>query len=104
GGVSGAYFGAALGVLLLALLSITSRAEFPLANAVKTLLSFVVNMLAALAYALFAPVAWWHALVIAIASTAGGYLGGTVARRIPVLTLRLVTAALGLVAFVNLVR
>ncbi|MDQ1703077.1 MAG: uncharacterized protein QOF57_2329 [Frankiaceae bacterium] len=104
GGVYGAYFGAALGVLLLALLSITSRAEFPLANAVKTLLAFIVNMLAALAYAVFAPVAWWPALVIAIASTAGGYLGGTVARRIPVLVLRLVTAALGLVAFVTLLR
>jgi len=104
GGMYGAYFGAALGVLVLALLSIASRAEFALANAVKTLLAFVINAIAALAYAVFAPVAWWHALVIAVASTAGGYLGGSVARRIPVLVLRLVTAALGLVAFVTLVR
>ncbi|MDQ1682918.1 MAG: uncharacterized protein QOC60_1801 [Frankiaceae bacterium] len=102
--VYGAYFGAAMGVLLLALLSISSRAEFPLANAVKTLLSFIVNVLAALAYAVFAPVAWWQALVVAVASLAGGYLGGTVARRIPVLVLRLATAALGLVAFVTLIR
>jgi uncharacterized membrane protein YfcA len=102
--VYGAYFGAAMGVLLLALLSISSRAEFPLANAVKTLLSFIVNVLAALAYAVFAPVAWWQALVVAVASLAGGYLGGTVARRIPVLVLRLATAALGHVAFVTLIR
>jgi uncharacterized membrane protein YfcA len=49
-------------------------------------------------------VAWWQALVVAVASLAGGYLGGTVARRIPVLVLRLATAALGLVAFVTLIR
>ena len=101
-GVYGAYFGAAMGVLLLALLSVASRAEFALANAVKTALSFVVNILAAIAYAVFAPVAWWHALVIALASTAGGYLGGSLARRIPVVVLRLATAALGAVAFVTL--
>ena len=102
-GVYGAYFGAALGVLLLALLSITSRAPFPLANAVKTRLAFVINLLAAIAYAVLAPVVWWAALVVAVSSTAGGYLGGRVARRIPVPVLRLLTAGLGVVAFVVLV-
>ena len=102
GGIYGAYFGAAMGVLLLALLSIVSRAEFPLANAVKTALSLVVSVIAALAYAVFAPVAWWHALVIGVASTAGGFLGGSLARRIPVLVLRLATAALGAIAVVTL--
>lgn len=104
GGVYGAYFGAALGVLLLALLSITSRAPFKLANAVKTRLSFVINLLAAIAYAVLAPVVWWAALTVAVSGTAGGYLGGRVARRVPVLVLRLVTAALGAVAFVTLMR
>ncbi len=104
GGVYGAYFGAALGVLLLALLSIASRAEFALANAVKTLLALVVNAVAAFAYSVFAPVAWWQALVIAVASTAGGSIGGSVARHIPVPALRLFTAVLGLVAFVTLMR
>jgi uncharacterized membrane protein YfcA len=100
--VYGAYFGAALGVMLVALLSITSRAEFPLANAVKTLLSFLINLIAGLAYAVLAPVAWLPALVVAVTSTAGGYVGGSVARRIPVVVLRLVTAALGLVAAATL--
>ena len=103
GGAYGAYFGAALGVLLLALFSITSRAAFPLANAVKTRLAFVINLIAAIAYAVLAPVEWWAALVVAVSSTGGGYLGGRLARRIPVLALRLLTAALGAVAFVVLV-
>jgi uncharacterized membrane protein YfcA len=102
--IYGAYFGGALGVLLLALLSIASRADFVLTNAVKALLSLVINVVAALAYAAFAPVVWQAALALAVTSTAGGYLGGTVARHIPVIWLRLVTAALGLVAFVTLVR
>jgi uncharacterized membrane protein YfcA len=104
GGVYGAYFGAALGVLLLALLAMTSRAAFAHANAVKTRLSFVVNVIAAAAFAILAPVAWLPAGVIAVSSTAGGFLGGTLARRIPVGVLRAVTAALGLIAFVRLVR
>jgi uncharacterized membrane protein YfcA len=104
GGVYGAYFGAALGVLVLALLSITSRATFAHANAVKTRLSFVVNVIAAAAFAILAPVAWGPAGVIAVTSTAGGFLGGTAARRIPVRVLRGVTAVLGLIAFVRLVR
>jgi uncharacterized membrane protein YfcA len=100
--VYGAYFGAALGVMLVALLSITSRAEFALSNAVKTLLSFAINLVAGLAYAALAPVAWWAALVVAVTSTAGGYVGGSVARRIPVVVLRLITAALGLIAAATL--
>lgn len=104
GSLYGAYFGAALGVLLLALLSVCSRADFPLANAVKTRLSFVVNLVAGLLFAVLAPVHWGFALVLAVTSSAGGYLGGGAARRVPVPVLRGATAALGVATAVSLVR
>ncbi|MEP7054568.1 MAG: sulfite exporter TauE/SafE family protein, partial [Actinomycetota bacterium] len=46
GGVYGAYFGAAYGVVLLALFAVTSAATWPVANAVKTLLSLAINVIA----------------------------------------------------------
>src|SRR5205085_141715 len=66
--VYGAYFGAALGVLLLALLSLTSAADFPLANAVKARIALVVNLVAAVAYAIASPIAWQYAAVLAVTS------------------------------------
>lgn len=103
GGVYGAYFGGALGVMLLAVLGVTSRAEYGLANAVKTSLSFVINVLAAGLFAVLAPVAWGAAGVVAVASLVGGYAGGRVAQRVPVPVLRGFTAVLGLAAVVSLV-
>ncbi|MCW2667492.1 MAG: hypothetical protein JWN57_2454, partial [Frankiales bacterium] len=100
--VYGAYFGAALGVLLLAVLGVASRAEYGLANAVKTSLSFVINLLAAGLFAVLAPVAWGAAGVLAVASLVGGYAGGRAARRVPVPVLRGATAVLGLAAVVSL--
>lgn len=104
GSLYGAYFGAALGVLLLALLGLCSRAPWPLANAVKTRLSFVVNLVAAGLFVCLAPVAWSFVLILAVTSSVGGYLGGDVARRIPVPVLRAFTAVLGVVAAVTLWR
>lgn len=104
GGVYGAYFGAAYGVVLLAAFAVTSAAAWPVANAVKTLLSLAINVTAAVAYLALAPVSLSHALVLAAGSLLGGYLGGDVARRVPVGALRAFTALLGATAFVILVR
>ena len=86
--VYGAYFGAGLGVLLLGVLGIFLAEQLRRINALKNVLSLVINAVALVAFGLFGPVAWEAVLVIAAASLAGGFLGARVARRIPSAVLR----------------
>ena len=95
--VYGAYFGAGLGVVLLGLLGVFLAERLARVNALKNVLSTVVNVVALVAFGLFGPVAWEAVLVIAAASLAGGYLGGRVASRIPATALRAAVVAYGVV-------
>ena len=95
--VYGAYFGAGLGVVLLGLLGVFLAERLARVNALKNVLSAVVNVVALVAFGLFGPVAWEAVLVIAVASLAGGYLGGRVAGRIPAEALRAAVVAYGVV-------
>lgn len=96
GGLYGAYFGAALGVMLLAALGVLLPDDLQRLNALKGLLSLVVAVLAALVFAIFGPVHWAAALVLAVTSYAGGHGGGAVARRLPAAALRLGVAVFGI--------
>lgn len=100
--VYGAYFGAGLGVVLLGLLGVFLAEPLARVNALKNVLSTVVNVVALVAFGLFGPVAWEAVLVIATASLAGGYLGGSVASRIPANALRAAVVAYGVVVAVIL--
>ena len=102
--VYGAYFGAGLGVLLLGLLGVFLVETLQRVNALKNVLSLVINTVALLAFGLFGPVAWDAALVVAIASLVGGYLGARVARRIPAKVLRTLVVVYGVVVAVALLR
>ena len=102
--VYGAYFGAGLGVLLLGLLGVFLVERLQRVNALKNVLSLVINTVALLAFGLFGPVAWDAVLVVAIASLIGGYLGARVARRIPAKVLRALVVAYGVVVAVALLR
>jgi uncharacterized membrane protein YfcA len=84
----GAYFGAGLGVLLLGVLGIFLAEQLRRINALKNVLSLVINAVALVAFGVFGPVAWEAVLVIAATSLTGGYLGARVARRIPSVLLR----------------
>ena len=105
GAVYGAYFGAGLGVLLLGLLGILLHERLQRINALKNVLSLVINAVALVAFSLFGPVAWEAAAVVAVASLAGGFLGARVASRLPANALRAAVVAYGVVvAGVLLVR
>ena len=93
--VYGGYFGAGLGIMLLAILAVGLEDSLQRLNALKGLLSLVVAVLAAVFFALFGPVHWDAAGVMAVASFAGGHAGVAVARRIPDQALRLAIVALG---------
>ena len=88
GAVYGGYFGAGLGIMLLAILGAFLPDDLQRLNALKGLLSLVVAVVSALVVAVFGPVAWGPALVMAGASLVGGHLGVGVARRLPEPALR----------------
>jgi uncharacterized membrane protein YfcA len=97
GGVYGGYFGAGLGIMLLALLGVMIDDDLQRLNALKGVLSLVVSIAAALVLAVFGPVDWPACAVIAVASLAGGRLGVGVARRLPPAVLRWSVVAYGVV-------
>lgn len=86
--IYGAYFGAGLGVLLLGLLGVFLVERLQVVNALKNVVSVVVNAVAVVAFGIFGPVAWEAVLVVALASLTGGYLGGRLAGRVPSRLLR----------------
>jgi uncharacterized membrane protein YfcA len=93
--VYGGYFGAGLGIMLLAILAIGLEDSLHRLNALKGLLSLVVAVVAAVFFALFGPVHWDAAGVMAVASFAGGHVGVGLARRISERALRLGIIVIG---------
>lgn len=94
--IYGGYFGAAAGVLLLALLLRTSHSSLAKANATKNVLLGVANTVAAAIFVFLAPVDWAAALPLGIGCLIGSRLGPIVVRRTPVALLRWVIGASGL--------
>jgi uncharacterized protein len=95
--VYGGYFGAGLGIMLLAVLALTLDDRLQRLNALKGLLSFVIGAASVAYFALFGPVRWGAAAIMAVASFAGGQAGVLVARRLPASVLRGVVIAFGVV-------
>ncbi|HEX7123695.1 MAG TPA: sulfite exporter TauE/SafE family protein [Gemmatimonadaceae bacterium] len=95
--VYGAYFVAGLGILVLAFLGIFLRDDLQRLNALKGLLSVFINGVSAAYFALFGPLVWPVAAVMAVASWIGGYLGVSLARRLSPTVLRLVVLAFGVI-------
>ena len=103
-GVYGGYFGAAQGVLLVGLLGALLPESLQRVNGLKNVLSAVVNSVAAVTFLIVAPQAVdpLVALLIAIGSIAGGFIGAGVGRRLPPKVLRAVIIVVGLGAIVRL--
>jgi len=96
------YFGAAAGVLLLALLLVVTGEPLARSNALKNLLLGSANAVAAVGFAAFGPVHWGAALPLAAGFLGGGRLGPVVVRRAPVRPLRVLIALAGLGLAVHL--
>ncbi len=101
-GVYGGFFGAAQGVLLIAILGVLLDESLPRVNAAKNLLSLIVNAVAATVFVLVSHVAWEAAALIAIGSIIGGQLGARLGRRVPAPVLRGLVVIVGVVAIVAL--
>jgi hypothetical protein len=101
-GIYGGYFGAAQGVILIALLAILVEDDLQRLNGLKNLIATVINGVAALIFIAFAPVAWVPAILLAIGSTIGGQLGAFVGRRFSPLVLRGAIVLIGTIVAVRL--
>lgn len=95
--VYGGFFGAGLGIMMLASLGLTEGDDFHRLNAMKTLLSVVIALIAIVVFAGGGVIAWTHALVMILAVGLGGYLGVQAARRFPQSAVRGFVIAVGLV-------
>ncbi len=102
--VYGGYFGAAQGVVYVALLSLLLLEDLQVANAVKNVLATVVNAVAAATFVLFAQPDWAVVGLIALGSTVGGQFGARVGRRLPPRVLRGVIVIVGVVAIASVLR
>ncbi len=103
-GVYGGYFGAAQGVLLMAVLGIGLSETMQRNNATKNVLALLVNLVAAVLFVLVADINWSVAGLIAVGSVVGGQLGATVGRRLPPWALRAVIVVVGVAALTQFLR
>lgn len=91
----GGFFGAGMGIMMIASLAISGRTQVLEINAIKSLLSSMIYSVAALTFVL-AGVVHWPALLIMLPGTiAGGYCGGLFARRLPDRWLRALVILIG---------
>jgi uncharacterized membrane protein YfcA len=103
-GVYGGYFGAAQGVLLLAVLGISLDDDLQRHNAVKNVLATVANLVSGVVFAFVAPISWAVVLLIAAGSVAGGVVGARLGRRLSPTVLRAVIVVVGIAAIAELLR
>jgi uncharacterized protein len=101
-GVYGGYFGAAQGILLLAILGVALAQDLQRTNALKNVLAGLVNGVAGVYFMFAAHVEWGPVAIIAVASIAGAQLGARYGRRLPPPALRGIIVAVGIFAIVRL--
>jgi uncharacterized membrane protein YfcA len=81
--IYGGYFGAGMGILMLAILSFSGLPSFNAANGVKNVLSVAINGVALVPFALAKVVDWKFAIPMALIALLGGYAGARFFRRLP---------------------
>ena len=96
------YFGAGSGVMVLALLLLTTDSELPKANARKNMLIGAAAVVSAAAFAVFGPVDWAAAAPLGAGMFIGSMLGPRVTRRLPAAVLRWLIALLGITLAIQL--
>ncbi|MBN9069345.1 MAG: sulfite exporter TauE/SafE family protein [Rhizobiales bacterium] len=94
--IYGGFFGAGMGIMMLATLGLTETGDYHKLNALKNMLSIVVAAVAIIVFASGGVVTWLAALIMVPAVALGGYFGVWSARRVPQLAVRIFVIAVGL--------
>ena len=92
----GGFFGAGMGIMMLASLGIATGGDYHRLNALKNFLAIVIAAVAIVVFSAAGAVAWYHAAVMVPGCALGGYIGIAVARRVPQAVLRWIVVAAGL--------
>jgi uncharacterized protein len=101
-GVYGGYFGAAQGIMLLAILTLSLDDELQRLNALKVVLAGIVNLVSGIVFVIVADIAWLPAVLIAAGSIIGAVIGARWGRRLSPRVLRGVIVVVGILAIVHL--
>jgi hypothetical protein len=101
-GIYGGYFGAAQGIILIALLGIFVLDDLQRLNATKNVLAMTVNLVASVVFVFATHIDWAVVACIAAGSIVGGQLGATFGRRLDPRALRVVIVIVGLTALIRL--
>jgi len=95
--IYGGFFGAGMGIMLLAALALMGNGDFHRANATKNVVALLAQSVAVIIFIIGGLVRWPQAIVIMLAAIAGGYLGVLLARRVPETIVRATVVAVGAV-------
>lgn len=101
-GLYGGYFGAAQGILLLAILTLSLDDQLQRLNALKVVLTGLVNLVSGTVFIVVAQIAWLPTVLIAGGSIVGAVIGARGGRRLPPRALRAVIVVVGIGAIVRL--
>jgi uncharacterized membrane protein YfcA len=101
-GLYGGYFGAGIGILMLAALSVLGLNDIHEMNSLKVVLGGSVNGIAAVYFIWARMVYWPYVVMMAIAAILGGYLGAGTARKMGRATVRRIVILIGLGMAVSL--
>lgn len=93
--IYGGFFGAGMGIMMLAVLGLTTGGSYHHLNALKNLLAMVIAAVAIIVFVGGGVVAWPQAIIMIPAGAAGGYAGVWLARRVPQTIMRVLVVAVG---------
>lgn len=94
--VYGGYFGAGIGILMLAALGIMGMGDIHQMNALKTVLAALINLVATGYFVASGLIVWPQALVMTVGATIGYYAAARMALGIPQSVVRGIAAAIGM--------
>ncbi len=101
-GLYGGYFGAGMGILMLAALGLIGLTDMHQMNGLKNVLAVCINGIAAIYFALSGAVVWRDVLVLALGTIVGGFLGARIAHRFGRTFVRRAVVAIGIVMTIAL--
>ena len=96
--IYGGYFGAAMGIMMLASLALAGVDDIHQRNGLKNATSAVINLVAGLFFAWRGAVDWSDAACLGAGAILGGYVGGALGRKLPARVAEGLVVAIGLAA------
>src|SRR6201999_2148179 len=100
--IYGGYFGAGIGIMMLVSLTVLFPSDMQHANAIKVLMSGLINGMAAIYFLAVGAAYLSEAAIMAVSAIAGGYAGAHLAKRLPAAPLRALVVVYGVVMAVHM--